>query len=570
MNDSTPPPQPAPARSGGSALLLVFWLALGLGLRWAHLQGLGDTVFEWEADGFVLGWEGWAWGDWNRMRPPGFGALLFALVEALGLSSIQALRGLCVALSLGGLLAAWELARVLSQRTGLKRRSLLAAGTWVTCLWALHPALIRSSVSPTPELLLAPALCLMLARLIACGDGPFAWALATGMAAGAFALGGVTLLAATLVGLVVYLLPVPPLPAALRVIVLLGVAGAGFFVLQRGPDASRVWVPDMAPTYSALALLETPPPHPNDVPTQADRAAVQRLTLLRRALPSADGVTTSLAFGRRLRDDLLGPTRLAPLGSGLPAPPPPQALAALGWFDVFLRGGSLLFACAVVGLMKRRGSSASSLPRAGLVLAVLAFVVLQVFAAVGPLALVPVDLLLLGVAAGGVAGTAAGQAWTRRVAFAVGGVLLCSFLYTAGQRQLPLSDWIGTLGPPHQNQGAQLVELLDTPNPGDWHAELRIAQLLLQADTPLLRFPEAALAHAMQATRLQPTLDTTLQMLVRAQVENAQYRDAARLAEAGMELHPAGGFDHKAMELLLQWVRQEQRMGQGLPPARPH
>jgi hypothetical protein len=565
MSD-TPNASESVTRAGARWLVVLIWLAVGLALRLAHAEGLGDSVFEWEADGFVAGWEGWSWGHWNRMRPPGWSAAFAALVEWLSLPSVRMVRWLCVGLSLVGLLAALELARSVSARTGLGRRSMGSAAAWAAALWALHPTLIRSSVSPTPELLLAPALCLLAAGLVAARSGALGWFFALVAASLAVAVGGVVVLAGLVVGLVVYLLPVPPLAPAARALGLVVVAGVAFWALQRGPSLDRPWVPDVAPVYGALAWLEAPDPHPNDVPSHADRAAMQRIEMLGDALRDAEPVPSLLALGRRVRDDVLGPARLEPLTSAVAASPPPVVRTVLGWFDIFLRGGSLLFACTVLGLLRQREPT-SSLPRAGVVVGLLALLLFASVGAVGPLVMAPFDLLLLGFAAGGVAGTSVSRAWTRRVAFGVGGVLLCTFLFTAGMRWVPLSPWIGTVGQ-LQTEGSLLVELLDTPDTGDADAEFRTANLMMQARSPFLRLPEAAMTHALQATRLAPTNGAILELMVRAQVENAQYRDAARLAESGLEIHVPGSFEAKRAALLLEWVHQEERTGKGLPPAR--
>lgn len=560
------------ARSAGSGralrglLGLVAFLVLGVGLRMAHASALEGRVHEWEADGFVQAWEGRPWGAWNRLRPPALGMLLNRANDLYDLPTAGAVRWACVGLSVLGLLAAFELARSLSRHTGLDRRSALQAASWAAAIWAVHPTLIRSAVSPTPELLVGPALCLVLSRLVARRTG--GWVSLAGLAlcaALAVVAGGAIVLLAMLACVLVYLLPVPRLPVTLRALSVVAVAAGALWIVQRGPDPTRTWLPDTAPMHSFMSLIDAPPPHPNDLPTNSDRRELLLADITRRALRDTPPTDVLREFGLRLRRDALGTARLEPLLTGTTLDAPGWQ-AGLGAFDLFLRGGLLLFACTVLGLLRRRERS-SSLPRAGAVVGLLVYLVASVAGAVGPLSLAGFDLVLLGVAAGGVAGTSADRGWTRRLAFLVGGVLLCTFLYTAGMKVEPLSPWIDDAGQ-LQHEGAMLVDLLDRPEPENPVAELSIANLLMQPGAPLLRQPEAALTHSLQATHLLPTDDASLEVLIRAHVEAASYRDAARLAEAGLGVHPAGSMEAKRMELMLDWVRQEQRLSQGLPPGR--
>lgn len=574
---------PAPRGNGAllpvlAALLLV---GLGLALRITHARALGSEVFEWEADLVIQTWEGRPWGAWNRLRVPGGPILLAALWERMPGAGVPPLRLVCVGLSVLGLAAALELARQVSLRSGLERRSVLRGVVWASVVWAIHPTLIRTAVSPSPELLTAPAVCFLLGRLVAgCRPGPAGWwdrlLLLVG-AAVATAFGGVLLGLAVLLGVLVYLLPLPRLSIALQALALLAVVGSCLWWIQRGPDPTRRWLPDTAPVHSLLALLDAPPAHPNDLPCHADRREEFHLSRLREAWSTADGLAVMGRLADRLRQDALGPARLEPLISWWN----PEASSAggtlrpgtreLGWFDLFLRGGCLLFACAILRTLARPPAQAC-LPRAALVVGLLGWTVLGISAGVGPFVVAPLDLALLGLAAGGVAGADPRRAWTRRIAFAMGGLLLCTLLFTAGVRPLPMTDWTRRLT--HgQGEGAFLVGLLADPEaspPAGAPAarQEQIANLLMQPGLPFLRLPEAAAAHALAATMLTPDADTALELLARAHVEAGEFRQAALAVEMGLALQSRESFGQRRMELLLDWVRQEERLAAGLPSGR--
>lgn len=581
QNSPAPPLRRSP--SVGLWLVLIGAVLLGLALRVGHAWELRDEAFEWEADGFVVAWEGRSLESWNRLRPPGLGLVMTGLREALGLETVLLVRLACVALSLLGLLAAVDLARALSRATGLGRRSLVGAAAFAALVWAVHPTLLRQAVTPTPELVVGPLACLALSRLVVFGARPGVWSwLVLALAVVGVCLGGgLAVVLALMVGVLVDLLPVPRFSVAVAPLALLLVGLAAFGWIQSGGGLQRPWLPDTAGLHSVAALLELDPPHPDDIPAAADRREILHLQALRRGVAGVDPWFAGRALFERIRRDALGPGRLEPLlafkqaPSGVllpevePAPPPPVSndlLLALGYWDLFLRGGSVLFSLTVLGLMRRREHH-STLPRAAVTIAILLYGLLSVCFAIGPLSLSTVDLLLLGVAAGGVAGGDPRQLWLRRLAFAVGGILTCTLLYTAGLKLEPLSRWTAELS--HvAREGRQLVRLLDTPDPGDVVAEVRIAELLMRPTSPLLRMPEAALTHALQATQLLPTHDDTLEVFVRAQVEAGNFRDAARGAEGGVALHPAGTLQAKRWELMLDWVRQEERMAAGLFPGR--
>ena len=322
---ASPPDTHAPSDPGsfGRVLALVAIVALGLVLRWRHAEALEGVVFEWEADGFISAWEGQPWGGWNRLRPPGVGWAYARVAEQYGLQTTHAIRLACIALSLVGLLAAWELGRSVSRRGRLGRRSLTRCAVWAGLVWAVHPTLIRSSVSPTPELLVGPALCLLLSALIARRErrGPLAWALAVALVALASVVSGVVFLIAFAIGLIVYLIPVPrfSITAAGSAMLLAGVAA--LYAAQRGPEpGERVVLPDLAGVHSVMALAGIDPPHPNDLPAHADRRELLMLQTAQDGIARTPVLDLGTALLGRLLADVWGPARLQPLLDHGPVP----------------------------------------------------------------------------------------------------------------------------------------------------------------------------------------------------------------------------------------------------------
>lgn len=558
-----PPAAPADPGAGLQAVLCLLAILVGLALRLGHGATLDGWVGEWETDGFVMAYEGRPWDADNRVRAPGHGLLLGRLAESLPDGAQVSVRWLSVGLSLLALLAAFQLVASASRATGMGRRSVARGCAFVATLWAVHPTLIRAAVSPTPESLTGGALCLLVAGLcrLRVRPGLVGWLGLTVGAALSVLVGGSVVALALVIGLLVYLLPVPrvlPALGALSAVVL--ALAAGWFV-QRGPDPGRPVVPDTAPVHALLALTDTPPPHPNDAPIDADVRAVQTLERAGQALGHADPLALALELARRAGPDLLGPRRLVPLlrPGGLALFSGAEGVwvpNVLGLWDVFLRGGLLLFALAVVG-MARRKQEHSSWPRAGLMVGLVSLVLLSVAGAVGPLAMAPVDLLLLGAAGGGMAAADPRRPWTRRLAFAVGGVLLCTFLITAGVEDQPLTSWTRQLTH-HQDEGALLVDILDDGGPDSALARRRAATLLTWPGAPFLRRPTAALVHALEATKLDPEDGEAVELLIRAQAEVGDFAQAARLAE-GAQAATQDTFQAKTFELLLDWVLKEQR-----------
>jgi hypothetical protein len=548
----------------------VAWTALGLGLRVAHAVSLGPRVSEWEADGFLSVWEGHPWGAINRLRPPGTELLLGWLGGRFGLGDRLQVRLAMVALSLVGLGCAVLAAVALARRSKLERTSGLRAASWVALVWAVHPTLVAAAVTPVPESLLGTGLCLLLAGLALQGRAKaWGWLLAAVGASLSLLLGGLAVAVALAVGVLVYLIPVPPLGRTLAVGAWLAMAVlAGWFV-QRGPDAARPWLPDTGWAHSMATLVDTPVPPPNDVPADADLRERQMLSNLGEGVEASGVGHLAAGLLRRLVFDLLGPGRFEGPVAAAAAPgaddgdAPPIAVTAVGWFDVFLRGGLLLFGLTVVALLAPGASS--SWPRVGAVAGAVVLLLALVGGALGPLALAPLDLALLAVAGAGVAGSDPRQRRTRRLAFVVGGGLLCTLLLTAGLRNQPLTLWLRDLGHA-QAEGRLLVDLTEPPGPRQAQDHMRVAWLELQAPTPLLRQPEAAFDNAMAALEEAPEADLALEAYVRASVELGRYEEAAQVAET----MPAriGSTGRKAL-LLLDWVQNEQRRVLGVPRRMP-
>ncbi len=570
------PVSAAPELAAGAGVatfvLLVVALAVGLGLRAAYAFRPDIEVGAWEADGFVTAWVGRPWDALSRVRPPAFPIALSQAGRSLGLTSVADVRWLAIGFSVLGLLAAVVCAASVAAVSGLTRRSVLRAAAWMTGLWAIHPTLVLSSVSPTPEVLVGTTGCLFVAALVWVRGRPgVVSALAAAVAGGAFvSAGGVLAAAALVVGVVVYLMPVPPAGRALTVLAGLALAlGLGWFV-QRGPDSERAWTPDTAWAYSWRAALGGAQPHPNDVPSDIDQRADQALAVAWDATTATDPLEVARVWGRRLAFDLMGPRRFRPAAEALGLPVEEGALSgtrAFGVLDLFLRGGLLLFTLTVLGLL-RRGAAASSWPRAGAVVGALVWLLLLAAGAVGPFALAPFDLVLLGVAGAGVVGGDPRKAWTRRLAFAVGGVLLVTLLWTAGWTDRALDRWLVDLDD-QQSESRVVVGLLADGGPFSGEDRFRVANTMSIWNVPLLRMPEAARVHAAEAWKaLAPTDagEAATELLVRTLVECRQYVEAAQLAEGVRAASPPG--DRRA-DLLLHWVQDEERRAQNLPIRRP-
>jgi len=587
MTESSSPAElPSAEASSGSSLssfvFLLLALAVGVVLRIGYAESPEVGVGEWEADGFVATWEGRSWGSLNRVRPPGLPFVLSQVGKVLPVKGLADVRLLSVGLSVLGLMAAWLCAGALAAVSGLKRRSMVRAAGWMTAVWAVQPTLLMSSISPTPELLTGLTACLLVACLAYGRSSPsgLSWLLTTLAAAAFLVCGGILAAVAVTLGVIVYLLPVPPAGRALVVLCALTVALATGWFVQRGPDGERPWAPDTAWAYSGRAMLGASGPHPNDIPTHADLRARQTIQTAFDAARDAGVGTIARLWGGRLVYQLLGARRLEPLAlsagrafesagdadASMEATSSPAVLG-LGLFDLFLRGGLLLFALTVIGLVGR-GGSASSWPRAGVVVGALVWLLMLAVGAHGPLAVAPFDLLLLGVAGAGVVGADPAKAWTRRLAFAVGGVLLATFLWTAGWRDAPLDRWITDVG--HgSGEGRYLVSVLQDGGPSEGQGQYSAAHFLSLWNTPLLRLPEPANRRAAEAWKQlisTERADAALELLVRTLVECQRYADAARLAA---DFHSSMGVGDTRSSLLLHWVQDEQRKSENLPIRRP-
>jgi len=579
-SDSSVPPPAAPVvppPGPGVVLLLVVALLVGVGLRVGLAYRLPAPVSEWEADGFVTAWLGRPWSALNRERPPGSGWLVAALARQLPTASVLAVRWLGVGLSLLGLWCAFACAASVAAVSGVRRPSALRACAWMSLLWAVHPTLLMGSVSPTPGVVLGGLACLLLASLALLRSKPGLLALGlTTLCASAFVctagIGGAVALA---VGVVVYVLPVPGLLRCLTALVLLGCVFAAGWWVQRGPDPGRPWLPDTTWARSFSALVRQVPPHPNDIPSHADLRARQTLALAQQALRETPPLEIATATLQRLGFELLGPRRFEPLldavvagSQDTPADSTRRSLLlGLDYFDLFVRGGLLLFLCAVIGMLAR--PSKGYWPRAACVVAGVAWLLVLVLGACDPFALAPLDLVLLALAGAGVAGTNPQRIWTRRLSFGLGGLLLCSLLASAGLGDRPLSSWLTTLDQPGQ-EGRLIVALLADGGPTTAEDQLRAAELLARHTAPLQRLPEPALAFA-DAALVElvngPNADAAVEMLVRTQVENLLYADAAELAE---NYHVSRGRDpDKRSMMLLEWVQNEQRAAENLPQRKP-
>jgi len=382
--------------------------------------------------------------------------------------------------------------------------------------------------------------------------------------------GGVLAAAALVVGVLVYLVPVPAAGRSLSVLAGLALAlGIGWSV-QRGPDAERAWTPDTAWAYSWRAMLGGAQPHPNDIPSDIDQRADQAVQVAWDATVVTDPLEVARVWMRRLAFDLMGPRRFRPAAEAVGLPVEEDALSGarvIGVLDLFLRGGLLLFTFTVIGLL-RRGAATSSWPRAGVVVGAFVWLLLLAAGAVGPFATAPFDLVLLGVAGAGVVGGDPRKAWTRRLAFAVGGVLLVTLLWTAGWSDRPLDRWLLDVDD-IQAESRIAVNLMQDGGPFTGDDHYRVANTLSIWNVPLLRMPEVAEVQAAEAWKaLAPTEagDAACELLVRTLVECRQYVEAAQLAEGFRDASEPGD---RRSELLLHWVQDEERRAKNLPIRRP-
>ncbi|MHC4845921.1 MAG: hypothetical protein ACYTCU_07145 [Planctomycetota bacterium] len=536
-----------PARSGRLMGLALLWLVLGLGLRavlaWARTGG----VAEWEADGFVLGWEGRAWDSWNRMRPPLHPWILHGGVEAFGLQSILQVRLLCVTVSLLGLLAAWDLVLALAHWSRAPARRVGLALCWLTGCWALFPTLIVSAVSPTPEVFIGGSLCLFLSAVLRfrARPGPVRWAWMLATCALALGVGGLLVAVAVALALVVYLVPVPRLGVSLPLLLAAALAAASIWFVQRGPDASRPWLPDASPAYALASLSGVPLELDDTEPVDPDRRVRDVWSQVSSELASQRGLDMASAVTNRLLVDHLSPRRFEGI-SALPVLP-------LGLLDVFLRGGLILFASATLALSRRSQDSAA--PRAAAVVGLVTLGWAVVVAGVGPFGMATFDWLILAVGAGGLAGADPARPAPRWIAFTIGGLMMSALgLWAMGSGRTP-STWTRELT--HmRSQGSVLVDALADGGPRTAIGHVTAAHLMMDPAAPFQRLPAAAHRHATAALQLEPTSDVALRMVVEAEVENMRLVNAEELARTLVESDGLPTFENK---VLIEWVQHKRR-----------
>lgn len=550
MSTATPPaPDPAARRPDGVALAWIgtfAWLGLGLAVRiwWAARDTL--PVSEWSARGFVQAWHQTTLGDWNRFTPPLAGWLLPRIHAARGLPEILDVRLASLGLSLAALAAACLLAALLARSTRLPRRSLGRGLCWLTAVWALHPSLVATAVEPSNDGLLGGALCLALCgpALTLAGHGALGWVLLALGSLLALLAGGVAVAVALAVGLLVFLLPIPRLGQLLRVTSALLAAGVLAWTLQGLGAEGRLATPDAGPAASLSALMQSVQPRQDELAVHPDVRVAEAYADVGAALEHADvGHLLAAAFERVLLEQL-APIRFRDT----------DALAwPLGLLDLFLRGGALLFAVAVLGRLKPRQDSAW--PRAGVAVALVLLALLRAVAGVGPWAWAPLDLVLLGVAAAGATASRADRSGTRRLAFAAGGLVACSLAVAPALSDTAPSTWTRDLGHPSP-WGADLVRRLASGGPTDTAGHVGVAELLMLHQMPSLRMPEAALDHARRALELSPTDDAATGALLRAYVENLRLDDALDLGDGWHPQDPAWTVRSRMMP---GWVREQAR-----------
>jgi len=499
---------------------LAVWLLVGLGLRVALALAEAGSSREWEADGFVRAWEGWNWGEWNRMRPPGLAALLGALGRCPAVSDILGMRLASIGLSVATLACGWVLILALLPSLRVPVPSRLAGCAWLTGIWALSPTLVEVGVRPLPETLLGGTVCLALAAAAAFSrrPGPVrTLLLALGICA-MLLVGGLAAALAVVAGALTWLLPVPRFRIALPFVLACIAAFAGAWRVQAGPDLTRTFMPDGAPAWSLAALVESPMVLDTSLPVDPDR---RTLHIYAQALGEArelGPLRLAGAFGRRCVLEQLGPARFARHGS---------AALPVALLDALLRGGALFFALATLGLVRR--SAEAACPRAAVCAGVACLALLCVVTACSPFALAPVDLVLAALAAAGVCGSQPAQARVRWTAFLVGGGLMASLVVSAALSGRQATVWLDRLK--HETaQGTRLVEALRAGGPTDLAGHLVAIPLLVDPAAPFQRLPEAGLRHAEAAVALAPDSRPAIVALIRGRMELLDVPGARALA----------------------------------------
>ncbi len=532
MTDAdAPPPPPRQPNSFGRVLLVLLGLAAGLALRYGYATQLAGWVADWEADAFLRAWEGRPWEALNRLRPPGADWLYHRIAEELGgTPSILTLRLASVGVSVAALIAAFDLALTMSRSSTIQRRSVLAALVFVTWIWALHPTLIAASVRPDRVVLLGGWLCFTVAGALRIHQEHFivGWLqLAVGLTASVLT-GGIIVAFAAGVGLIWSLLPVPRFAAMARVVSAFALAfGVAWFV-QRGPltEPPRPWLPDTAGMHSAMALVEAPFTMFDPAEIDPDARENARFDMLADAVENTPSIEVFRDVIDRWVGDFHGPLRF----EGLPGSwPRPWSALAIALLEGLLRGGVLLFVVAT--LTSTPIASDSAWPRAGAIVAFILFGLLTTLTLTGPFDLAALDMLLVGMAGAGMAGTDPSRPGARRTFFLIGGALACTFPLIAWRADLPPSHWV-LHGHARQGEPAALVAQYDYLRevPDDVEALQRATSYLMHYETPFVRLPEAALRRAWQQQDLAPDGSLAVDLVVRALLENGRIDEARDVA----------------------------------------
>ena len=555
---AAPPPTPSPASAPAVSGTGIGWfgvvvaLVVGVAVRLLWARHLDGTVAEWEADTWLRAWFGQDWESVNRIRPVGAGWLYHRISEVAGFPMPGVVFRLAAAgVSVLGLIAALDLAFVVWRGSDIARRSAAFGVRWVVWIWALSPALVGAGVRPDGVSLTGAALCVFVSSMLRWQRhaSVATWLLLALSGAALFACGGIAIAVVMAAGLLVYLLPIPPFGSMAATLSAFGVALILGHVAQNGPDVERSWRPDTAGVYSVLSLLDAPPLGGGDNEPDADRRDTAALELAWDQARSTRPFDIGRALLTRLMVDLTGPHRFAEL----PAPEPVRL--GLAVFDGLLRGGLLLFAVAMLTSLRRRGESA--FPRAGVVVGFGVLLLVSVAGATGPFSLAGLDLLLLGVAGGGLLGADPDRASSRRLGFLVGGLMLAAFPVAGWIQEDPPSDWLTDFGRRFE-QGRVAVERSRAVAlaPDDGLARMALAESLLDPYSPFLRLGEPALEHARTGSQLLPLDEASIEFYVRALVEVGRIDEAQEIADQA-HFGPEGPTSRQ--RVLIGWLQLLQR-----------
>ena len=324
-------------------------------------------------------------------------------------------------------------------------------------------------------------------------------------------LGGLVSALAVVAGLAVFLVPLPRLPVALGAVGAVAVALVIGWRVQRGPDEGRRWQPDAAPAYSLAALLSADVTPTGSTPIDPDVRLAQVRTIALDRVQEAGPASVAAALGARLLVDQSGPERFGDV-------------AALAWpgavLDALLRGAALLLALATLARLPRTPGAGAT--RAAPAAGVGVWLLLGLAGAASPLALAPFDLVLVAVAAAGLAALPPASRPRWPWIAAAGGALALLVVLTGSRAA---SDWSRRLGQ-GSRQGAMLAGLLQDAGPADTLEHLEALALLSDSGAPFQRLPEAALRHGEAAVQRAPDDQQVLLALARAEVENLDFHGA--------------------------------------------